>query len=108
MEIDALKAFGYNISKVTGWKNGEYRYYLECSKLGVSHDNYSVFKTPEQAWKAAANHYKRTFTPDFLLLLKEKDKLKTEYYKAEKKIDKQLKVLGKSISYGYHPRRRVA
>ena len=97
MTINQLKSFGYGVSKVTGWKNGEYIFYLENRELSLQHNNYSVFKTVDAAWLAAERHYNKTFTKDFLDLLKLKTKLRDAYHKEERKINKQIEEMKKSV-----------
>jgi len=94
MTIDQLKDFGYNITEVTGWKNGDYTWYLRDKLNRYRHDTYSVYKTEEAAWKAAARHYSKNFDEQFFALLKEKKKLQDAHYKEMNALTKKAKALG--------------
>jgi hypothetical protein len=94
MTREELIAFGYNTSQVTGWANGTVRWYLDNRKIPVKVDNFSVYKTEDQAWKAAERHYNKNFNETLFALLKEKEALRESFYKSENKLYKKAKSLG--------------
>lgn len=94
MTREELIAFGYGTSRVTGWKNGTVRWYLDNKKIPVKVDNYSVYKTEDQAWKAAERHYNKNFNETLFALLKEKEDLMKSFNKSYDILYKKSKSLG--------------
>lgn len=94
-EIKELKKFGYNVFEVTGYTNGKYCYDLDNQEYDVFYSSYSVKKTKEKCWEAAARHFVKNFPKERMALMQEKIRLRKEYSKAIDAIDKQIKALKK-------------
>ena len=85
-EIDSLKAFGYKVFEVSGWKTGTHCFDYDGKVSSLSDcPSYTPHKGEQKAWEAALRFHKKRYTNEIAVLQDEIDKAFEFCYKLQRK-----------------------